>query len=39
MDKADQAYKTIGEVAEILELDSIGNKKKNSYNSLLGDRV
>ena len=39
MKKTSKAYKTIGEVAEILELDSIGNKKKNSYNSLLGDRV
>ena len=27
MDKLDSAYKTIGEVAEILELDSIGRKK------------
>ena len=27
MKKSSQAYKTIGEVAEILELDSIGNKK------------
>tara|TARA_B100000886_G_scaffold89498_1_gene58996 strand:- start:1489 stop:1869 length:381 start_codon:yes stop_codon:yes gene_type:complete len=28
MKKNSKAYKTIGEVAEILELDSIGNKKK-----------
>ena len=28
MKKTSKAYKTIGEVAEILELDSIGNKKK-----------
>ena len=27
MKKSSKAYKTIGEVAEILELDSIGNKK------------
>ncbi len=27
MKKTSKAYKTIGEVAEILELDSIGNKK------------
>ena len=27
MKKSTKAYKTIGEVAEILELDSIGNKK------------
>ena len=27
MKKSSRAYKTIGEVAEILELDSIGNKK------------
>ena len=27
MNKTSKAYKTIGEVAEILELDSIGNKK------------
>ena len=27
MKKSLKAYKTIGEVAEILELDSIGNKK------------
>ena len=27
MKKNSKAYKTIGEVAEILELDSIGNKK------------
>ena len=27
MKKSSKAYKTIGEVAEILELDSVGNKK------------
>ena len=27
MKKSSKAYKTIGEVAKILELDSIGNKK------------
>ena len=30
MKKSSKAYKTIGEVAEILELDSIG-KKKNTH--------
>ena len=27
MKKSSKAYKTIGEVAEILELDSVGSKK------------
>ena len=36
MKKTSKAYKTIGEVAEILDLNDIGNKKKNSYHSLLG---
>ena len=34
MKKSLKAYKTIGEVAEILELDSIGNKNKKNTHTI-----
>ena len=34
MKKSSKAYKTIGEVAEILELDSIGNKNKKNTHTI-----
>ena len=34
MKKISKAYKTIGEVAEILELDSIGNKNKKNTHTI-----